>query len=295
MHLYLQLNRRTMDLDMERTGKQVLTVGEYHYRPANIAQRVRKLTSKMWEPTVVKEVLAQRIRFETPDNARSWVYGGDSGSFSPYEGALVMLGCWDEETTVGIALHELAHEMHLRSGYYEESDEVIREALAIMAEREAGLMRVFEQDPYHTASNLIAQLADLWAFQSQPFSQRWNEMIALTRDIDLADLVNYYLDRNEGIGLGRWMKRYSKDTEMRETVLLTMATCSLRYSLNHRRCLLRNLIRCKTDTPIESILHVFDAIIELDSRYPEDDIKAIIDFCFAPINRNHRGLSVAFG
>ncbi len=290
MDMFLHINGQMVSLDMEQNSRQVITVGSYRYRPSRMAQRVRKLAKKLWGHEFTFRELDSRLYFETPDNAYDWRYEGDAGSFTAAHGASVRLGRWSEQETIGIALHELAHEMHLRSGNYDRSDDVVREALALLVEREVGLIRTFDHDPYYTASNLVEQLYTLWAFKNQPFQRRWHELIEITSDCDLADLVNYYLDRNEGLGLSRWLERYSHDVEVREALLRLLSECSLHYSLEYRRALLRNLVRSSSRVPMEQFMQVFDAIIALDERHPHDDMKRIIDFCFASVPRSRRGL-----
>lgn len=294
MYLTLRVNGQTMNLDMEQTGNQVLSVGEYRYRPVRIARRVRKLAMKLWGHNLTPDVLGERLCFEAMDDARiagSWV---DSGIFSPSSGSVITLGKWDENATIGIALHELAHDLHWRHGGYDESEGVVREALSLLSEREAGLIRTFDREPYYTASNLVDQLCSLWSFRSQPFRRRWDELTSITVGTGLADLVNYYLDRDEGLGLARWLRRYSQHVDVREALLNALAACSLRYSLEYRRTLIDHLIRCNHGTPLEQLLQAFESVITLDQRYPDDDLNRIIDFCFAPLTRARRGL-FAFG
>ncbi|MEI8166133.1 MAG: hypothetical protein WCG26_07135, partial [Chloroflexales bacterium] len=196
--------------------------------------------------------------------------------------------------TVGIALHELAHEMHLRRGGYDFSDGVLREAVSLLAEREAGLMRSFEREPYHTASHLIAQLSELPAFGNQSFVKRWNELMDLTNDAALADLVNFYLDKSERLGFDRWLKRFTDNLELRDALLSKLAVTSLRYSLELRRQLIGNVVRCGAEITPDQIVRVLDSVVTLDRRYPNDDLGRIIDFCFAPHARRKRRL-FAFG
>lgn len=294
MYLLLRVNGQAMRLNLEQAGDQAVNVGDHTYRPARLGQRVRKLATKMWGPAMTPEILEQRLCFEALDSTRAGVRWGDSGSFTPATGVTVELGRWDEDATVGITLHELAHEMHLRQGGYDDSDGVIRESLAMLAEREAELVRSFDREPYYTASNLVAELCELNAFNKLSFQQRWNEIAVLTSDVGLSDLINFYLDREERIGLGRWLKRFSDRVEARDALLSAVAICSLRYSLAYRRTLLRNLVRCKPATPHDQIIQVLDALMALDRRYPDDDLSQIIDFCFAPLAQARRGL-LAFG
>lgn len=290
MYMFLRIDGQMVSLDMEQNTRQVITIGGHRYRPARMARRVRKLAQKLWGDEFLAGGLDSRLYFETPDNAYDWRYEGDSGSFTTANGASVRLGRWNENETIGIALHELAHEMHLRNGNYERSDDVVREALALMVEREVGLVRPFDHEPYYTASNLVAQLIELWAFKSQSFQRRWKELVAVTTEVDLADLVNYYLDRTEGLGLDRWLERYSRDLEVREQLLRAMSECSLQYSLEYRRALIRNLVRSNKRVPTGQLLQVFEAIMRLDERHPHDDMRKIIEFCFASVPRARRGL-----
>lgn len=292
MQLLLRANGQQVAVAMENAGEQVLLVGEHRYRPAHMAQKVRKLAARMWGAALTPDILDQRLTFEALDEGRAGF--GDSGSFSPRSGSYVALGRWDEDGSVGIALHELAHEMHMRSGGYDDSDGVLREALSLLAEREAGSRRSFEREPYYTASNLIDQLAELGAFARQPFEKRWAELVSLNTDVALADLVNFYLDKSERIGLARWLQRFSASADLRDGLMGRLAVTSLRYSLDYRRRLLLNLVRCDPAAPPEQVAYVLDSIATLDRRYPGDDLGRIIDFCFAPHVRQRRGL-FAFG
>lgn len=293
MHLLMRVNGQKVSLDMERAGDQTLTVGEHRYQPARLARRVRKLATRMWGTFMEPDVLDSRFYFEALEGT-AWSREVDSGNFTPAHGASVTLGRWNEDATVGIALHELAHEIHLRSGGYDASETVVREAVALLAERQAGLVRSFEREPYYTASNLVAQLYVLRAFTRQPFRQSWSDMVTVTTSTGLSDLINYYLDRSEGLGLSRWLQRYSQQVEVRDQLLQALAICSLRYSLDYRRILIRNIVQCSNETPLDRLLHVIDAVMMLDRRYPEDDIGEIINFCFAPLPRPQRRL-LAFG
>jgi hypothetical protein len=279
---------------MERAGEQSLTVGAYSYRPNQMARKVRRLATQMWGADLANGILEQRLTFEALESGAAISPWSDSGSFSPANGSVISLGRWDEEGSVGIALHELAHEMHMRSGGYDSSDGVLREALSLLAEREAGLSRTFEREPYYTASNLIDQLCELPAFTRQSFAKRWAEIVALTNDVGLSDLVNFYLDRSENMGLGRWLKRYSDNLELRDALLNNIAAVTLRYSLSYRRYILERVVRCTSEITPEQLAYVFESISTLDRRYPNDDLEQIIDFCFAPHIRQRRRL-LAFG
>ncbi|PDW04113.1 hypothetical protein [Candidatus Viridilinea mediisalina] len=294
MQLVLRANGQQATINMDNAGSQVLAVGQYRYRPAQMARKVRRLANAMWGSELSSDVLNERLTFEALDGGRTsgpWV---DSGSFSPRSGSFVSLGRWDEDGTIGIALHELAHEMHMRRGGYDESDGVLREAVSLLAEREAGLQRLFEREPYYTASNLINQLMELKAFSRQPFNKRWNELMELTNDVALSDLVNFYLDKSDRIGLQKWLKRFTDDLELRDALLGKLAVVSLRYSLDLRRKLLGRLVRCSTSLPADQVAYVLDSIVTLDRRYPGDDLGRIIDFCFAPHTRQRRRF-FAFG
>lgn len=290
MQLLLRANGQQAAINMDSAGDQVLMVGEHRYRPAQMARKVRRLTAQMWGAAMPPEVLNERLTFEALDSGRPSGPWTDSGSFSPRSGSFVSLGRWDEDGSIGIALHELAHEMHLRAGGYDESDGVVREAVSLLAEREAGLVRSFEREPYYTASNLVEQLCELPAFSYQAFSKRWNELMQITNDVGLADLVNYYLDKNDRLGLSRWLKRATDNLELRDALLNKLSVTTLRYSLELRRQLINNLVRCSPKTPPDQIAYVLDAIVTLDRRYPGDDLGRIIDFCFAPHRRQRRQL-----
>jgi hypothetical protein len=294
MQLILRANGQNAVMDMLRAGDQEVRVGNESYRPSRLARRVQKLANQMWGTAVTPTLLNERLIFEAYDSNRATARWSDSGSFTPANGATVALGRWNEDATVGIALHELAHEMHLREGGYDYSENIIREALAILAEREAGLIRGFEREPYYTASNLVAQLCDLRSFSKLPFKKRWEEIATLTNDMGLADLVNYYLDKDERIGLRRWLNQFSDNADRRDMLLNALSACSLRYSLEYRRTLLQHLVKSDPATPIEDLGKAIDAVMMLDRRYPEDDLNKIIAHCFAPIARPKRGL-LAFG
>ncbi|RRR73329.1 MAG: hypothetical protein EI684_08870 [Candidatus Viridilinea halotolerans] len=294
MQLVLRANGQQATINMDNAGSQVLVVGQYRYRPSHMAHKVRRLAHTMWGSELSSDILNERMTFEALDGGRTsgpWI---DSGSFSPRSGSFVSLGRWDEDGTVGIALHELAHEMHMRRGGYDDSDGVMREAVSLMAEREAGLRRLFEREPYYTASNLVNQLMDLKAFGRQPFTRRWNELMDLTTDVALSDLVNYYLDKSERVGLEKWLKNFTPDVDLRDALLGKLAVVALRYSLDLRRQLLSRLVRCSPSLAPDQVAYILDSIVTLDRRYPGDDLGRIIDFCFAPHTRQRRRL-FAFG
>lgn len=290
MQLLLRANGQQAAITMENAGDQVLAVGEYSYRPVQIARKVRSLASGMWGAALAPDVLNERLTFEALGDQRTSGPWADSGSFSPRSGSFVTLGRWDEQGSVGIALHELAHEMHLRAGGYDASDGVLREAVSLMAEREAGLQRSFEREPYYTASNLVGQLMELPAFSRQPFSKRWSELMELSNDAGLSDLINFYLDKSERLGLERWLKQVGDNLDLRDNLLSKLAVTSLRYSLELRRKLIANLVRCDPRSPADQLAYVLDSVVTLDRRYPGDDLGQIIDFCFAPHMRQRRRL-----
>ncbi|MFV9503248.1 MAG: hypothetical protein AB4911_01645 [Oscillochloridaceae bacterium umkhey_bin13] len=290
MQLLLKANGQQAAINMDNAGSQVLVVGEHSYRPAEIARKVRRLAQAMWGSELAPDILNERLTFEALEGGRPSGPWNDSGSFSPRSGSFVSLGRWDENGTVGIALHELAHEMHLRRGGYDAADGVLREAVSLMAEREADLVRNFEREPYYTASNLIIQLNEMSHFRRLSFSKRWNELMEITSDVGLSDLVNYYLDKSERVGLEKWLKRFTENLDLRDAVLGKLAVTSLRYSLDLRRQLLGNLVRCDPTTPADQIAYVLDSVVTLDRRYPGDDLSRIIDFCFNPHMRPKRRL-----
>jgi hypothetical protein len=294
MQLLLRANGQQMAVDMDQAGDQTLSVGEYRYRPARMARKVRRLASSMWGAHMAPEILKDRLTFEALDRTSKGSPWSDSGSFSPRSGSVVILGRWDEDGSVGIALHELAHEMHLRHGGYDHSDGVVREALSLLAEREAGLIRSFEREPYYTSSNLVSQLSELYAFARQPFSKRWAELSDIISDAGISDLINYYLDRSYRLGLEKWLKRYSASVEIREALMAKLAVTTLRYSLEYRQQIIRQLVRCNPELSPNQVVYLLDAIVTLDRRYPQDDLGRIIDFCFAPHIRKRRRL-LAFG
>jgi len=293
MQLLLRANGQQAAITMESAGDQVLVVGEHRYRPAQIARKVRKLANAMWGDAFAPDVLSERLTFEALDGGKPSGPWTDSGSFSPRSGSFVTLGRWDEDGSVGIALHELAHEMHLRGGGYDASDGVLREAVSLLAEREAGLKRSFEREPYYSASSLVGQLMELHAFSRQSFSKRWAELSELTNDAGLADLVNFYLDKSERLGLERWLKRVSESLDVRDALLSKLAVTSLRYSLELRRQLIANLVRCEPSTAPEQLAYLLDSIVTLDKRYPGDDLGQIIEFCFAPHVRQRRRFALS--
>jgi hypothetical protein len=290
MQLLLRSGGQQMAIDIERAPEQTLMVGDYRYNTAQLARKVRRLATAMWGAALVPGILEQRLTFEALDGGRASGLWNDSGSFSPNSGSYVILGRWDEDGTVGIALHELAHEMHMRAGGYDDSDGVVREAMAVLAERESGLQRTFEREPYYTAANLIGQLAELSAFRKQPFAKRWEEVSAVTSDIALADLVNYYLDRSERLGLARWLTRHNADADIRDALMSRLAGTSLRYSMHLRRAIIQNVVRCAPTMASEQLAYVLDSISTLDRRYPNDDLEQIITFCFAPHQRQRKSL-----
>ncbi|MEI8307246.1 MAG: hypothetical protein WCF99_09295 [Chloroflexales bacterium] len=294
MQLLFRSGGQRVVVDMERAGEQTLNVGEYHYRPTQMARKLRRLARHMWGADLASGILEQRLIFEALDGGAGMSPWGDSGSFSPTSGSVVSLGRWDEDGSIGIALHELAHEMHMRSGGYDNSDGVLREALSLLAERETGLNRTFEREPYYTASNLINQLGEISAFARQSFAKRWAEIVTLNNDVSLSDLVNFYLDRSERLGLGRWLKRYSDNLELRDAILNHVAAVTLRYSLNYRRYFIKRVVRCTNEIAPEQLNYVFESVTTLDRRYPNDDLEQIIDVCFAPHTRQRRRL-LAFG
>jgi len=259
-----------------------------------MARKVRRLAAQMWGSDLAPGILEQRLTFEALDGGVGSSPWSDSGSFSPTSGSIVSLGRWDEDGSIGIALHELAHEMHMRSGGYDNSDGVLREALSLLAERESGLRRTFEREPYYTASNLISQLCELSNFARQSFAKRWDEIVTLSNDVGLSDLVNFYLDRSERLGLGRWLKRYSDNLELRDAILNRIAAVTLRYSLNYRRYFIERVVRCNSEITPDQLTYVFESITTLDRRYPNDDLEQIIAVCFAPHTRQRRRL-LAFG
>ncbi len=294
MQLLFRSGGQRMAVDMERAGEQTLNVGEYSYRPTQMARKLRRLAHHMWGSDLAPGILEQRLTFEALDGGTGMSPWGDSGSFSPTSGSVVSLGRWDEKGSIGIALHELAHEMHMRSGGYDNSDGVLREALSLLAERESGLNRTFEREPYYTASNLISQLCEISAFARQSFAKRWAEIVTLNNDVSLSDLVNFYLDRSERLGMNRWLKRYSDNLELRDAILNHIAVVTLRYSLNYRRYFIERVVRCNNEIAPEQLNYVFESVITLDRRYPSDDLEQIIDVCFAPHTRQRRRL-LAFG
>jgi hypothetical protein len=281
MQLHLRSGGQQLVIQLENSEDRRLVLGEHTYQTRRLAAKVRRLAGDMWREHLTPDILNDRLTFEAADQPRAQQWS-DSGSFSPRSGSFVTLGRWNEDGSVGIALHELAHEMHLRQGGYDDSDGVVREALALLAERESGLRRSFEREPYHSASQFVSQLMELRSYSKQPFAQRWSEMVTATSEVELADLVNFYLDRDERIGLARWLKRFVTDTDRRDHLMTRLASVSLRYSLPLRRVTLDHLVRIPLKAEYDRVLAILDSIATLDRRYPHDDLEQIIRFCFAP-------------
>jgi hypothetical protein len=290
MYLTLQLDGQVRTVDMEQLPLPELSLGGHRYSPPRIARQVRRQATRLWGRRLPPEALGARLVFDALDDRPAEQRIGDSGSFTPHQGSTVSLGAWPEAETIAIALHEVAHEMHLLDGGYDDADSVVREALALLAEREAGMRRAFEREPYYTASNLVDQLLELPLFAGMPFARRWAEISQLQSAEELSDLVNFYLDRDQGLGLRRWLKRFSADVPTRDALLSELASCSLRYSLRYRRALLRALVRCDARTPLPTLVDALGAVATLDRRYPDDDLERIIGFCLGPLGRRSQPL-----
>jgi uncharacterized protein YfaA (DUF2138 family) len=108
-------------------------------------------------------------------------------------------------------------------------------------------------------------------------------MVTIVNKVNLADLVNYYVDKNDGLGLTRWLRRYSQNVDARERLLQAVATCSVMYSLHYRRRLIQRIVQTRPETPLDKLVQILQAIEKLDRRYPDDNLGEIIDFCFAPV------------
>ncbi|NTV63578.1 MAG: hypothetical protein HGA65_08590, partial [Oscillochloris sp.] len=98
------------------------------------------------------------------------------------------------------------------------------------------------------------------------------------------------LDRSEHLGLGRWLKRFSDDVDVRDALLNHIAAVTLRYSLSYRRHLIEQVVRCPREMSVDQMSYVLESVSTLDRRYPNDDLDQIIDFCFAPHTRQRRRL-----
>jgi Arc/MetJ-type ribon-helix-helix transcriptional regulator len=294
MYLTLPLDGRVQTVDMEQLPLPELLLGGHRYHPPRMARQVRRHANRLWGRRLPPAALGARLVFDALDDRPASQRLGDSGSFAPHTGSTVSLGAWPEAETIAIALHEVAHEMHLLDGGYDDADSVVREALALLAEREAGMQRLFEREPYYTASNLVDQLLALPLFAGMPFARRWAEISRLQSAEELADLVNYFLDRDHGLGLKGWLRRFDSDLACRDALLSELAACSLRYSLNYRRALIRALVRCDPQTPLARLVDTLEAVTTLDRRYPDDDLEQIIAFCFKPISRQPSALRALF-
>ncbi len=276
-------NYKTTDYD-DLTGYQ-LEVNGFTYNFGEIIEETRYRVPQLWGFECPPGLLRARLHFSEEKYFNRMVKNEHYGIFSRHTGAHVCLGLVSEAETYNLVIHEVAHEIHYRQGYYEGADEIVQEAVAIMAEEEYAV-REFDWNPHYTAQQLLHQLYDLPGFGPLPFHERWSLLSKLRTSQQISHLINHYLDEADGGPFRDWLARRLPTPEAARSVLNVVATATEKYALYNRRLLLARLRQIEGVAPLTSAqcLALTRAVIELkrlDTIKPQESLTNLMELAFA--------------
>jgi len=262
-----------------------LEVNGYLYDFSQILTETRRRVEQLWQIECPADLLRHRLHFSEQRYFNRMVRNDHYGIFNRHTGAHVCLGLVDEAATVNLVIHEIAHEMHSRQGYYELSDEYVQEGLAIMTEQEFG-RRSFDFNPHFTAQQMIDQLLELPDFGSLPFLARWEILSKVGGIVQLSYLINRYTDDHEGGYLRDWLDRHCSGPDEARHLANALAQTSQFYALYNRRLLLRRFVQLGgygylNRNQVHFIVRALLQLRELDKRYPDQSLSDLMEQAFS--------------
>jgi hypothetical protein len=264
-----------------------IEVNGYSYDFGRILAETRKRVKQVWKIECPPDLLRDRLHFSELQYFNRMVKTDQYGIFYRNVGANVCLGLVDEKETYNLVIHELAHEMHYRTGHYSSCDEYVQECLAIMTEQEFG-RRSFEFDPHLTAQHLLDQLMELPGFGPLSFLERWEILSKVGGLVQLSFLINRYLDDREGGLLRHWLDTYSPGDEEDRMILNALAQASQGYALYNRYLLLHRFVKISNNyvldrSRIQMLVKALNLLRDLDQRYPHESLVNLMEGVFGKL------------
>jgi hypothetical protein len=260
-----------------------LEVNGFNYDFGHILQETRRRVAQLWGFDCPPDLLRQRLHFSEEAFFNRMVKNEHYGVYSKHTGAHVCLGLVGQAETCNLVIHELAHEIHFRQGFYIGTDDYVRETCAIMAEEEFGKRR-FDWNPHFTSQHLLHQLMDLPAFGRRPFRERWDTLSRLRSVEELSYLINIYLDDYDGGKFRHWLERQLPNIEQARPLYATLAGTTLEYALYNRRLLFNRLCELRynnmTSARMSEIQHALRHLKKLDQTNPDEKLASLIDAAF---------------
>ncbi len=276
-------NYKTTDYP-DLSGYQ-LEVNGYKYDFGRIIAETRIRVRQLWGQDFPLEGLRQRLHFSEQRYFNRMVKNDHYGIFNRHTGAHICLGLVDEVASCNLVIHELAHEMHFRQGYYDLSDEYVQEGLAIMAEQEFG-RRSFDFNPHFSAQQLLDQLMQLSGFGLLPFAERWEILSKVGGLVQLSYLVNRYADDEAGGHLRSWLDNHCAGLDDARHIANALAQTSQFYALFNRRLLLRRFTQLGgrhllDRNQVHELVRALLQLRELDQHYPDEPLSNLMEQAFS--------------
>ncbi len=265
------------------TGYQ-LEVNGFTYNFGEIIEQTRWRINYLWGFECPLDLVRNRLHFSEERFFNRMVKNNHYGVFNRHTGAHVCLGLVSQEDTYNLVIHEVAHEIHYRQGWYNGTDEIVQEAVAIMAEEEFD-ERDFDCNPHFTAQQMLRQLKELPGFQRLSFTERWELLIKLRSSQQFSYLINRYLDEADGGPLRAWLGQRVGAPEEARSLVNALAAATEHYALYNRRLVFNRLCQLRGYSTLgnQQVGAVSRALLELkrlDQIHPNEKLATLIDRAF---------------
>lgn len=267
-------NYKTTEFE-DLSGYQ-LEVNEFVYNFGQIIEETRQRIRQLWHFECPPDLLRSRLHFSEEKFFNRMVKNEHYGIFSRHTGAHICLGLVPQTETYNLVIHEIAHEIHYRQGYYDGADAIVQEAVAIMGEEEFAV-RTFDWNPHYTAQQLLHQLLEMAQFGSLPFLERWDILTRLRTGQQMSYLINRYLDETDGGRFGAWLGRHPDDAR---PLLNALAAASEQYAIYNRRLLLTRLCQLPKTTPTANLIRALGDLKRLDAQHPQETLTDLMERAF---------------
>ena len=267
---------KTTEYD-DLTGYQ-LEVNNFAYNFGEIIEQTRWRVSYLWGFECPPDLIRHRLHFAEEKFFNRMVKNEHYGVFHRHTGAHICLGLVSQEETYNLVIHEVAHEIHYRQGWYSGCDEIVQETAAIMAEEEFG-RRNFNWNPHFTSQQLLHQLKELLGFGRLPFVERWEILTRLRSAQQISYLINRYLDEADGGQFRSWLESRAGSAEEARPLLNALASTTEQYALFNRRMLLSNLSHLRT-WQLPLVTRAVNCLKQLDQQYPSESLANLIQVAF---------------
>jgi hypothetical protein len=267
---------KTTEYD-DLTGYQ-LEVNNFAYNFGEIIEQTRWRVSYLWGFECPPDLIRHRLHFAEEKFFNRMVKNEHYGVFHRHTGAHICLGLVSQEETYNLVIHEVAHEIHYRQGWYNGCDEIVQEAAAIMAEEEFG-QRDFNWNPHFTSQQLLHQLKELPGFGRLPFGERWEILTRLRSAPQISYLINRYLDETDGGQFRAWLESRVDSADEARPLLNALASATEQYALFNRRLLLSSLSRLRA-WQLPLVTRAINNLKQLDQQYPAESLTNLIQVAF---------------